>query len=37
MKELIEKLKKCIKNNRPILIKPTDAEEILLYLGVRLW
>ena len=36
MKELIYKLKECINNNRPILIKPTDAEEILVYLGVRL-
>lgn len=36
MKELIDKLKECIRRNRPILIKPTDAEEILLYLGVRL-
>lgn len=36
MKELIERLKECIRRNRPILIKPSDAEEILVYLGVRL-
>jgi len=36
MEQLIEKLKDCIRRNRPILLKPTDAEEILLYLGVRL-
>ena len=36
MQELIERLKQCIKKNRPILLKLSDAEEILVYLGVRL-
>lgn len=36
MKELIDKLKECIRRNRPILIKPGDAIEILAYLGERL-
>ena len=36
MKEIIERLKICIKRNRPILIKPEDAEQILIELGIRL-
>jgi hypothetical protein len=36
MKEIIERLKTCIKRNRPILIKPEDAEQILIELGIRL-
>jgi hypothetical protein len=36
MKEIIERLKECIKRNRPILIRPGDAEEILIALGYRL-
>ena len=36
MEELIKRLKECIRKNRPILLKPSDAEEILVYLGVRL-
>lgn len=36
MEDLIKKLKECIRRNRPILLKPSDAEEILVFLGVRL-
>lgn len=36
MKDLIERLKECIRRNRPILIKPSDAIEILAYLGERI-
>ena len=36
MNEIIERLKKCIKRNTPILIRPGDAEEILIALGIRL-
>lgn len=36
MKEIIEKLKKCVKSGTPILIKPQQAEEILFALGYRL-
>jgi len=36
MKEIIELLKNCIKRNRPVLIKPEEAEIILLELGIRL-
>mgnify|MGYP007032386654 CR=1 FL=1 len=36
MKEIIEKLKNCIKRNRPILIRPEDAVQILIELGIRL-
>jgi hypothetical protein len=37
MSEIIERLKECINRNRPILIRPKDAEEILIELGIRLW
>ena len=36
MSEIIELLKECIKKNRPFLIRPEDAEKILIELGVRL-
>lgn len=36
MNEIIERLKECIKRNRPMLIKPQDAEIILVALGIRL-
>jgi hypothetical protein len=36
MKEIIERLKDCIKRNRPMLVRPEDAEEILIELGIRL-
>ena len=35
MKELIKKLKECIRLNRPFLIRPDDAIELLNYLGER--
>lgn len=35
MEDIIERLKTCIKRNRPMLIKPQDAIEILLALGIR--
>ena len=37
MKEIIERLKDCIKRNRPMLVRPEDAEKILVELGIRLW
>ena len=36
MKDIIERLKNCIKRKRPILIKPEEAEIILVELGIRL-
>jgi hypothetical protein len=35
MEELIAMLRNCIKKNRPILLKPDMALEILNYLGIR--